>query len=65
MRYFNVQFHFKTRPMFHKGRWKTEWRAFGAHTQEEALRLARDDGENRYSRRQWKIGEVKELTVTG
>lgn len=61
MRYFEVVFEFKTRPMYHKGRWKTETRSFAADSAEDALRLARDDGKTRYGRRQWKIAGVTEL----
>ena len=64
MRYFSVEFRFKTRPMYHKGRWKTEKRTFAADNSEDALRLAQADGKQRYSRRKWQVIEWEELSVS-
>jgi hypothetical protein len=63
MRYFKVYFEFKTRPLFRKGRWRTETRTFGAVDRLDAYRLAVADGELRYSRRRCLILGCEELTT--
>jgi hypothetical protein len=55
MKYFNMEFEYKTRPWFRKGRLKREWQTFAAPDLAEAYRQAGKWGEEHYGRRHWAL----------
>lgn len=55
MCYFNMEFEYKTRPWFRKGRLKRERITFAAHDLISAYWLAVQEGKKRYRGRQFRV----------
>lgn len=58
---FLIEYEYKTRPWFHKGRWVRIKIGFCAENQTDVYRLAKTDGETRFGRRRWKILGCEEV----
>ena len=64
MRYFAVEFEWKTRPRFRKGRLKRETVTIAANDVAEMLALASAEGKRRYPRHKWSAVSWQELRVS-
>lgn len=62
MRYFRFELEWKTRPLYRKGRLRTERVTFAAEDLAEAYRLALDEAKTRYPRHKWRMLHCEELT---
>jgi len=63
MRYFSIEYEFKTRPMYRKRRWRTATVAIAATDLADSLRAAKEDGERRFGSRKWHVFKTTELTA--
>lgn len=63
MRYWSIEFEWKTRPMFRKGRLKRRKVAFAAEEQTQLYELARAEAKRLFPRHRWAIVGCEELTV--
>lgn len=63
MKYFEIEYEYKTRPLFRKGRLKTCSIPFAAKDITQAYELAKVEGDKRFRRHKWRILQAKELTV--
>lgn len=59
MKVWSVEYEYRTRPWFRKGRIRRERVAFSAESLTQLYELARDEGERRFARRTWLIANIE------